>query len=104
MTKLRHWFAASVIMNTACIFAVWTPAATAPPVPPSIYHVDVRPHPPLDCDFVPPVCDGGLLPQTSDAGALNDYAAKYDTAACRYVEPPRCPINYTPQCDQECTP
>jgi hypothetical protein len=48
-------------------------------------------------------CAGGVLPQTATAAELNDYAARFDTLNCYYVEPPRCP-SYPPNYRRNCTP
>jgi len=47
-------------------------------------------------------CAGGVLPQTATAAELNDYAARFDTLNCYYIEPPRCPR--TPHYRRRCTP
>lgn len=71
-------------------------------------------HPPKPlpaCPNLPPVCAGGLLPQTATTAQINIYQKKYLSAClptnsckCRYMEPPRCPKNFKRTCLQECTP
>jgi hypothetical protein len=56
-----------------------------------------------NCPNEEPICDGGLLLQTADAAAINEYMASYDTQGCRFIEPPRCSLYGVKKCQEECT-
>jgi hypothetical protein len=57
-----------------------------------------------NCDNLPKICAGGLLPQDVSDIKLQTYKARYGVTDCRYIEAPRCPTGYKRKCLEECTP
>lgn len=64
-------------------------------------------HPPLglrNCPNLPPICAGGILNQDATIEHVLAYRARYNTAGCRWMQPPRCYTGQKRSCLQECTP
>jgi hypothetical protein len=101
MKKLATLILATLLLAGCAKKPVTTTVPPAPSIEPTV--ATVLP----DCPGLPPVCAGGLLPQTATADQINAYEKKYSLTvplSCRFMQPPLCYQGETPKCAQQCTP
>lgn len=71
-----------------------------------LFQIPVSAPPLPHCKNVPPVCAGGLLPQTAKDVEINAYLKKYNLTPplkCRMIESPRCSKHEVKTCQEQCT-